>query len=164
VIYIIDACSIMNLSNGMVLDIIMSLDNSDYYISNSVIRESKSVENEVKVLLKNRILKSIDDNSISANQFLINKQKYNLGDGETECITYALENECVFICDDLAARNLSKKLIGVNRVTGSIGLLRECVSNNLLTREEAYASYIMMKQRGGYLPNMSKEEIFPSNE
>lgn len=158
--YLFDACALLNLSNGGVLAPAFALPASNFVICHAVHKETPTIRRDLEVLAQAGVLQHIDDNAISASKFLEIKEKYNLGDGETECIVFAMDNNCKLVFDDRAARKIATILIGAERVTGSIGLLRECVVHTLLTREAAYEAYRTMKAMGGYLPEMTITEMF----
>lgn len=158
--YLFDACALLNLSNGKVLDCALALPASGFLLCNAVNKETPTIRENLELLVQQGAFHQIDDTEISASQFLEIKGKYNLGDGETECIVFASNHSCTLVFDDLAARKVAIKLIGASRVTGSIGILRKCVTHSLLTKEDAYKSYLAMKAMGGYLPEMTISEMF----
>lgn len=158
--YLFDACSLFNLTNGGVLTHALALPASDFLICSAVQKETPTIRESLQLLAEAGALHCIDDAAISASQFLEIKEKYDLGDGETECIVFAMNNSCTLVFDDLAARKIASKLIGSERVTGSIGILRACVTHSLLTKDEAYNAFITMKSLGGYLPEMTMAEMF----
>jgi predicted nucleic acid-binding protein len=162
VIYLLDACALFNLTNGGVLDTVLQLPGEQFTICGSVRTEAKSIAPIVDELIEQGALTVVDDSAIDADEYLNLKETYGLGDGETECIAAALHNEHTVVFDDRAARTTAQGILGEIRVTGSIGLLRQCVGRGLLTREAAYAAYEIMKAQGGYLPNMPIEEMFPA--
>jgi len=84
-------------------------------------------------------------------------EKYALGDGETECLAFASIRPFDICCDDGRARAAVNAEIGELRLTGSLGLLREAIGVKLLDQEGAFAAYELMKQLGGFLPNMQRE-------
>lgn len=158
--YLFDACALFNLSNGGVLTHALALPASDFLICTAVQRETPTIKETLQLFAQAGALHHIDDNAISASQFLEIKEKYNLGDGETECIVFAMNNSCMLVFDDRAARKVASRIIGSKRVTGSIGILCACVSHSLLTKNDAYEAYIAMKNMGGFLPEMTITEMF----
>jgi len=54
-----------------------------------------------------------------------------------------------------------KAEIGAERLTSSIGLLREAIGAELLDQEAAFAAYELMKQLGGFLPALTREFFIP---
>jgi len=162
--YLLDSCALLNLANGGVLAVALSLPNCNFYICNAVLREIVTNADYIKSLIKSGALKYIDDNQIPAGNFMELKEKYRLGDGETECLAFAMNQECELVFDDLAARKAAQSLFANRRVTGSIGILRTCVANNSLSETEAYGAYKVMKACGGFLPEMTMEEMFPKDK
>jgi len=49
--------------------------------------------------------------------------------------------------------------IGPTRVTGSLGLLVRAVSARLLAPDVALAAYEQMRVRGGFLPELTAEDL-----
>lgn len=158
--YLFDSSALFNLSNGGVLSHAIALPASDYLVCGAVHKETPTIRETLSILAKAGAIRYIDDKEISANQFLEIKNKYELGDGETECIVYAINNSCTLVSDDWYARQTAIQIIGQDRVTGSIGILQRCVSHSLLAEKEAYKAYLAMKAAGGYLPNMTISEMF----
>lgn len=159
--YVFDACALVNLTNGRVLDTVLQLPSDSFIICSSVRTEAKSIATIVDNLVAQGAIIIVDDSAIDAGEYLNLKETYGLGDGETECIAAVLHNDHIVVFDDRAARTAARSVLGQARVTGSIGLLRQCVDQNLLTRDEAYAAFEIMKAQGGYLPNMSIDYMFP---
>jgi predicted nucleic acid-binding protein len=82
---------------------------------------------------------------------------HELGEGETECIALALTHSYVFCCDDAKARSVATDLIGIDRVVGSLRLLKWTVESGLTSSEEAFSFYQSMKAAGGFLPDIGIE-------
>ncbi|KVM74781.1 hypothetical protein CFB52_026945 [Burkholderia sp. AU18528] len=154
-IIILDASTLINLANGGVLNVVLSLPGVRFLVSSVVRGESKSVVSAVDAVIADGILGLVDDDLISIRTFRAAKERLGLGAGETECILAAEQMGCVLACDDLAARSAAKKALGAGQVRGSIGLLRMAVEANMLNREAAYLAYQLMRNRGGYLPELS---------
>lgn len=96
----------------------------------------------------------LDPSALSVSLFEDLLKKYGLGDGETECIAYGKTFEYAICTDDKTARSAAINECGQNRVTGSIGLLKVCSETNRMVCKEAYNSYLMMKNAGGFLPKL----------
>jgi predicted nucleic acid-binding protein len=71
---------------------------------------------------------------------------YSLDKGETECLTWALRHpECIFLTDDLAARNTAKALnIAVH---GTVGILLYAAQHRWLTKQQTEESLHLLYQR-----------------
>jgi len=79
----------------------------------------------------------------------------NLGLGELECLAYAIrDSDALVCCDDFRARTIIAREIGEGRVTGSMGLLRQCVLAGVLSAAEAFDCYHRMRAAGAYLPEV----------
>lgn len=158
--HLLDACALLNLSNGGVLDSALSLPGS-FIVCSAARRESKTIRSVIDHLVIANRLKFMDDHEIPASLFLKLKQQHGLGDGETECLAVASISSGILVFDDQRARKIATSLFGAARVTGSIGILRSCVSNGILSRAEAYGAYTLMKALGAYLPDMTINNMFP---
>lgn len=158
-IVILDASTLVNLANGEVLSIILSIPGIRFQVSQVVKGESKSVAAAVDAAISTKMLSLVDDLKISANEFSEAKKQMNLDDGETECILAARALDCTIACDDRAARTIICSSFGTSRLTGSIGLLRLAINVGLLSSEAAFAAYALMRERGGYLPNLAKADF-----
>jgi predicted nucleic acid-binding protein len=160
-LHVPDACALFNLHNGGVLETAVSLNDCPFLLGKAVYGEARSIAEELDRLLVLEKLTWLDDAAIPASEFFRLKEELDLGDGETECLAAALHLECKLVFDDMAARRAGFELIGEGRVTGSIGLLRACVSAGSLDRVGAYEAYGLMKTLGGFLPDMSIHDMFP---
>lgn len=160
-LHVPDACALFNLHNGGVLEIALSLADCPFLLGKAVYGEARSIAEELDRLIALEKLTWVDDAAIPASEFLRLKEELDLGDGETECLAAALHLDCKLVFDDMAARRAGFELIGEARVTGSIGVLRACVSAGSLARDGAYEAYGLMKALGGFLPDMSIDDMFP---
>lgn len=156
-IIILDASTLINLANGGVLNVVLSLPGTRFLVSGIVRNESKSIVSAVDTVIADGILGVVDDDLISIRTFRAAQERLGLGAGETECILAAEQMGYVLACDDLAARSAAKKALGAGQVRGSIGLLKMAVEANILNREAAYIAYQLMRDRGGYLPDLSAD-------
>jgi len=80
-----------------------------------------------------------------------------LGLGKASTFVYARNHNCVVVTDDQAARNQCKHF--KIPVTGTIGILKACVLNTLVTIEEAGDILRKMMLAGFYSPVKSMKEI-----
>lgn len=96
---------------------------------------------------------------MSAVTFIALLEKYRLGDGETECLAFALSSTDVICCDDGRARRVMTQEIGTGRVTGSLGLLISIAADGLLAVDAAVDAYQTMIDTGGFLPNHSRDHL-----
>ena len=103
----------------------------------------------------------VDDTAIDAQEFEDALAVWELGPGETECILAAKALGCSVACDDGAARKVIEREIGIPRMTGTVGLLREAVVAGLITAQQAYEAYQQMKRLGGFLPKLAVADFEP---
>ena len=158
--FVLDTCSLINLCNGGVLLHVLRLPNLAFCVGPSVSFEAKSLIAELKPLLDGGLMFQLDSEIMSAVTYLDFKTRFGLGDGETECMAGAQQFGYSIVCDDAAARKAASELLGDQRVTGSIGLLRMCVSSGLLSAEQGFAAYQLMLQSGAFLPKLTQRELF----
>ncbi|TXL68853.1 hypothetical protein [Zeimonas arvi] len=160
-IVVLDASTLINLDNGEVLAEVLSLPGRIFQISPEVRRESRTVVKAIKAAVERGDLDWVDDTAIDAGEYEDALAVWELGPGETECILAAKALDCSVACDDGAARRVVEREIGIARMTGTVGLLREAVVVGLLTAEEAFAAYEQMKRLGGFLPKKSLADFQP---
>lgn len=151
-IFVLDASTLINLANGQVLGVILSLPGSKFLMSNGVRGESKTIARAIDEAVASGLLALVDDSLIPAQLFAETKQRLNLDEGETECIIAADRMACGIACDDGAARLKAIKELGADRVIGSIGLLQMAQEAGTLAPHEALHAYREMVRHGGFLP------------
>ena len=154
-----DAGSLLNLGNGQVLDLLISTNEYDGFAGQIVFGECRSIRPRLLQLVAGARLTLLPDLALSASEFAAHLDRHNLGPGETECLLHAQENLFVISCDDRRARRVLAEQLGQGRVTGTIGLLMRAVHGGLLSFEQAFASYLMMRAGGGFLPLYSEQEF-----
>jgi predicted nucleic acid-binding protein len=152
---IIDACSLINLVNGNVLDIVLALPHHFYCLGSIVLSEAESAASQVEDQIAEGKLVCLDPSEISAQLYLQNLYQFELGQGETECITYALTGNYCVCTDDMKARKVVQQLIGKKRLTGTPALMIEAVKLRLLTPQAANDAYALMIAKGGFLPALN---------
>lgn len=160
-IVVLDASTLINLDNGDVIAEVLSLPGRTFQISPEVLRESRTVAKAVKAAVGRGDIDWVDDTAIDAKEYENALAVWELGPGETECILAAKALGCSVACDDGAARKVIECEIGVSRMTGTVGLLREAVAAGLITAEEAFNAYQQMKRLGGFLPKLSLVDFKP---
>lgn len=155
---IVDASSLINLTKAGALAIVLSLEGFTFGIGPLVENECGPDDPELNAAIADGLIARLDDDAISANAFSNLLELYDLGDGETECLAFADSDAQFVICsDDGAARTVAASLFGADRVVGSLFLLRECVRKLLLTSEQARALYEVMRNMGGFLPDLAAD-------
>lgn len=153
----LDACTIVFLTNGEVLDTILKLAGRTWLVGQIVSDECRhkgQVIPKLQQAIDDGRITVLDGSDINAADFLNLLDKYKLGDGETECLTYAISNGHIICTDDKKARNIITNLLGQDKVIGSLGLLKEAVQESLLTSVEAMQVYHLMIARGAFLPSI----------
>ncbi|MCR5883734.1 hypothetical protein LRS03_13050 [Rhizobacter sp. J219] len=158
-IHILDASTLLNLANGEVLSKILRVPGLQFQVSAVVRDESRTVALAIDSAVAAGGLALVDDKLIGVAQFLRAKAEWQLDNGETECILAAITLGCAVACDDKAARRVIAQVLGEARLTGSIGLLRQAVRAGLLTKIDAFAAYQLMRERGGFLPEIAEADL-----
>ena len=145
------------------LDALVEHDECQIYLGSFVLEEvTASKFQKQKLEQIPRRWRTISADAINGDLFLSILNQYSLGKGETECITIALQREeFVVAIDDRKARKITKNLIGEERITGSIGLLRMLTSEGSITPEYAFERYQYMKEVGGFLPDLGSDYFEP---
>jgi predicted nucleic acid-binding protein len=116
---------------------------------------SPDFDAKIRGALGSSKLTLLDDNEATSSVFLDLLERFGLGDGETECLAFSVGTDFGVCSDDRKARQISESIIGKEKVTGSLGLLREAVHLGLVTADEAFQTYIKMKTAGGFLPDIN---------
>jgi predicted nucleic acid-binding protein len=99
----------------------------------------------------------VPDCEISTDRFLDLVADYDIGDGELESITVCEATSRAFCTDDAAARRLASNLLGAPKVMGSLRLLKFAVEAALLKCTDAFAGYLEMRNKGGFLPELETD-------
>lgn len=156
---VFDSSSIINLINGEVLNDILKLQGYIFYIGNIVLEECSRVQSQKDVIekyIQEGKIKLIEED-VDLTVFRTLKTKYNLGDGETECIGYCKGTAFKLSSDDGKARRDATTELGASHVTGSIFLLREAVRFQIIECRSAKSAFLFMKIKGGFLPEVADE-------
>jgi predicted nucleic acid-binding protein len=156
---VLDACSLINLINGDVLGKILRIPGFTYLIGIIVNEECCEIENQ-KIIIEDFVragLLKIHDKDVELSAFVALKTKYQLGDGETESIALITENGHSISSDDAKARSSALYEVGTSRVIGSLFLLRQAVRDKLMSCDDAKTAFLLMKVKGGFLPNIDDE-------
>jgi predicted nucleic acid-binding protein len=153
---VIDACSLINLDKGGVLEIVLRLDTHQFFVGTFVEEESGSF---LKPYLEQGCLTKLSDDRLPSSAFSQILSRYDLGYGETECIVFAALDNSAVCSDDLKARKAAQAELGEGRVTGTLFLLKECVKRGVLTSQAARGAYEQMRTKGAFLPDL-REDYF----
>jgi predicted nucleic acid-binding protein len=151
---IFDASAMLNLAHGEVLGRVLIA-----HVGPQVRRECGSIASVVDILIDTGKLILLNDSDLPAARFLALLDCYGLGAGETECLTFAELGDHIVCCDDRRARMMIARELGAKRVIGSLGLLVRAMHCKLLTSVAAFGAYEQMRQRGGFLPEVSIDDL-----
>lgn len=155
---ICDTCAVINAYKATALDIVVLLEGYEFVVSPAVNDESIQLREEVKKHVESGNLQCADESSISAVAVANVSATYNLGIGESECISLCLDcPELVFWSDDQRARNVASKLLGAHRVVGTADLLAQAVRQHLMSQLDGYAAYELARSRGAFLPPVDRD-------
>lgn len=153
---IIDACALINLINTAAGPVLAQLDwdiKCQGLVEDELEDQTAQFESLVQLNVITRIAGDIPANEVA--EIVI---KHRLGVGEAECIAFCHRNDWLFISDDQRARKVAATFFGVNRVTGTIGLLCDCVDKGIMSNVTATAALQLARQAGGYLPAFDFEQ------
>lgn len=151
---VFDASCLINLINGDRICAVLKLNAYVFLIGPIVRSECVEHRDRATTLLQSGKLSEFSDQAIPASLFLQLLGKYNLGDGETECLAYCAGSKAIMASDDRRARNVALGEFGQGRVIGSLALLKQCVSEQVLTSKSALEGFELMKIRGAFLPDI----------
>ena len=158
-IVVVDASTLINLANGEVLSKVLQLPGFFFHVSSVVRRESKTIAEAIDAAVSNGRLVLVDDSMISVSEFKRAKRELKLDDGETECILAAQALGCVVASDDRAARKCVCDVLGEDRLSGSIRLLRYAIVEGIINGTQAFDAYLLMRERGGFLPVLTESDF-----
>jgi predicted nucleic acid-binding protein len=159
---ITDASSIINLSNSGALSIVTALPNVVICVSPLVVGECEpTCAAELLAHQEQGAIRFVDPNEISSERFLALLDEHELGEGETECLALLLDGDYIFCCDDGKARRVGVSLSEEGKVIGSIRLLKWAVEAGLCSAVQAFEFYQVMKDGGGFLPDVTLDWFQP---
>jgi len=119
-----DASALIHLLHGDLLNVILDLPESTWHMGPLAFNECEQ-NGQIPPTLQQEIetqrLSLLDDSTISGATFLYFFELYGLGEGETECLTFATSSDFVVCCDDRRARRMIARELGEQRLTGSLG-------------------------------------------
>ncbi len=153
--YVIDACSLINLQNGGGLPLVLQLGRSSLQVGPIVVGE---IGTEIEEALRaSGAATFVDDSDVPAAAYLTLLGKHHLGEGETEALVLAQKHGFTLCSDDRKAREVGKKLLGEDRVIGSLRLMRWCVEEDICKCTRAYETSVAMREHGGFVPALPQE-------
>ena len=154
----LDACTIINLLNGKVLKKVTAIPAVRFFVGDTLL-EQEILNNAQNILLETLLstgtIQTLES-SVTIHEFLSLKKKYELGDGETETIALCKNHNCHFASDDKRARKCGSIELGEDKVIGTLFLLRLAVQHSILTADGAVETIKIMKEKGGFLPEVDK--------
>lgn len=161
---VLDACSVINLTNVGALGHVLALAQCRLAVPPLVLAECNvNAVEQVAVAEADGLLDYINDDDVPADRYFDLLDELKLGEGETECIAIAEQEDFTVCCDDKRARTKAKALVGDDRVIGSLRLLKWCVEEATMTCDEAHGYALQMIEAGGFLPNMQHEYFCAAN-
>ncbi len=155
----LDACTIINLINGNVIQKIAQIPGIQLFVGDTLL-DQEILNPSQNIILEMLILeKKIQtlESSLTISEFLVLKKKFDLGDGETETIVLCEKHYCYMASDDKKARKCGAEYLGQDRIVGSLFLLHKAVKTSLLSVDEAMETVELMKKKGGFLPFVDRE-------
>ena len=156
---IFDASAMLNLAHDDVLSTVLQIPSLFAYVGPQVRSECGSIAPMLDTLIATGQLILLDDGDLPAASFLALLERGGLGAGETECLAFAKIGDHTVCCDDRRARMVIARELGQKRVIGSIGLLVQAMHCKVLTLDAAFGAYEQMRQCGGFLPEISIDDM-----
>lgn len=151
---LLDSSSVINLVNAGALELVCSLEDTEWWLPPAVVDESGPSCAAVTLELQQKgQINFLDDGEMDAERFLYLLDTYSLGAGETECVAVAVDADYHVCCDDRRARTMAAEIIGADRVFGTVGLLKRCVQEQRIDCSEARRMLCLMRESGGFLPD-----------
>lgn len=155
---VVDACALINLSNGGAFAAVLSLSGFEWSVGPIVVNECGGLR-ALQDAMNSGAIHLLDDTLLGMNAFMLLRRKYRLGPGETECIAFAATLGLGVCTDDGRARAVATTELGADSVTGTIGLLKRCVAVNIMKSHAAVAAYRRMVLAGAFLPTMHEKDF-----
>jgi predicted nucleic acid-binding protein len=153
---VLDTSVLVNCSNGGVLPIVFRLSKRTFVIPPAVATEFEAGDiAALEEAGKAGRVTILNDADVPGALYVRLLSAWGLGEGETECIAFASHVGAAFAADDRLARRRATEHLGAANVSGSLGLLKEAVTESLLTRDGAFTAYRRMRAAGGFLPEIS---------
>lgn len=152
---IFDASSLFNLHNGALFPAVLKLSGMTIAFGPQVRYECRTIGTVLDKLVAAGSAELLSDDELPFSRFVELSEKYQLGPGETESLILAEYQNCAECCDDLKARRMVSKEIGVDRLTGTIGLIHVAFAEGILNEQEARAAHSIMIASGGFLPELA---------
>lgn len=154
---VVDACTLINLHSGGVIEIAIQAGIIDASLEGIVLGECGSITAELEQLIADGHLNKLDEDLVDIEEFERLVRVYDLGDGETECLALAVRNGYSLASDDGNARKAAIAELGVDRVSGSLGILKRLVALGHLSPLQAFGIYQLMVEEGARLPLIDQD-------
>lgn len=148
---IADTCALINICNTSIADLLLSAPGAVCY-QGLVEDECASHKEELESLVRSGKLLKFNGSLIRASAVGDLAVTHSLGLGESECLVIARDFGYDFISDDNKARRTATKILS-GKVTGTIGLLCECIDKRILNESAAMSALEKAKAAGGHIPN-----------
>jgi len=157
----LDACTLINLINGKVLQKIMQVPSVRIYIGKNLL--DQEILDEIQSNFVTTLIYcgqiQIVDSAVTIDEYFRLKEEYDLGDGETETIALSKQFDCYFASDDKKARKCAAIELGEGKVIGSLQLLKISVNEKVLSINEAWDAFELMKKKGAFLPDINTDYL-----
>lgn len=158
--FILDTCTIINLYNAGILSAVLELNGIDFHIGELVLDEcSKNLDQKsfIERCINSGCLYLIEE--LPLDEILLIKNKYILGIGESESLALALKHGINIATDDKKARTISSKLLGKERLSGSIYFIKSLIQEGKIDCDKGLLLIDIMKKSGGFLPKMHRNSL-----
>ncbi len=152
-----DTCSWVNLVNCGLLETVLAFLRGQKAIVGAVQMEMSGPYRDLFDTLQSDNQCDLCAGEVDAEELQEFIRTENIGQGEAHSILACRNQEICFICDDRRARSVAERIIGQERVIGSIGILCSLLATGVMDIEETLLRVGKMIESGGFLPTMDAD-------
>lgn len=138
----------------------LALQDWAFFIGPIVRGEVVQLKEVVDGCVTNNTLNALPDDGLLFDDVADFADQRNLGFGESECILFCVGRNGLNLCsDDRKARSVAAAVIVAERILGTADLVKERVRQGILTPQDAFAAYEVMRSRGAFLPALERQDF-----
>jgi predicted nucleic acid-binding protein len=151
---------LIHLYLGGVLDVILALDDYAFFIGSLARGEVVQLRDVLDQHIDAGRIVALPEDELSFDEVADFAEQTNLGVGESECIVFCGRRPDLNLCsNDKKARAVATDNLTRERVLGIADLLKVAIQQGLLTPQDAFAAYELMRARGAFLPQLPREDF-----
>ncbi|TIO34973.1 hypothetical protein [Mesorhizobium sp.] len=152
-----DTCSWINLVNCGLLETVLAFLRGQKAIVSAVQMEMSGTYRELFDALQSDSQCGLCQSEVDPAELQEFIRAENIGQGEAHSILACRDRDISFVCDDRRARAVAERIIGKEKVIGSIGILCSLLATGILDIEETLLCLDKMIEAGGFLPTMDTD-------